>query len=130
MSEKIINGIDVSECVFFRERYTRIGDDVDNDISFENHCMLSECTFNICNCEKINCHFKQLKRLQKENNELKKLKCKFKEYCTCNIEKYRSALEEIRKIVEPIKENTCFGMNCGAVNWILNEIDEVLNDRD
>ena len=71
-SEKvIIDGIDVSECVFFKERYTRIGDDVDNDISFKNHCMLSECTFSIDNCEKINCYYKQLKRLQEENEELK-----------------------------------------------------------
>lgn len=36
---------------------------------------------------------------EKENEELKKLKCKFKEYCTCDIEKYCSVLEEIREIL-------------------------------
>ena len=38
--------------------------------------------------------------------------------------------EKIRDIVKPIKDNTCFGMNCGAVDWILKEINEVLNDGD
>lgn len=141
MNETIINGIDVSECVFFREKYTRIGDDVDNDISFENHCMLSECTFNIENCEKINCHFKQLKRLQKENKELKK-RCEEWALETVKmqgvidgkdfkIDKYKQALEEIREMLKK-----SMSLKSNAYNHFINvekaidKINEVLNDRD
>ena len=63
--EIIIDGVNVAECVYFRDKYTRIGDDVDNDIFFENHCMLSEFPINICDCNKIYCYFKQFQRLKK-----------------------------------------------------------------
>lgn len=84
-----------------------------------------------------------LEKLQKENEELKKLKCKFKEYCTCDIEKYRSALEEIRKqYIHSIfykcdkTEKECPCHNCiilgqlDRVQNIVKIIDEALNDRD
>lgn len=41
-------------------------------------------------------------------------------------QKYKQAelkLEEIKEIVVPIKENTCFGTHCGAIDWILQIIE-------
>lgn len=32
-------------------------------------------------------------------------------------------LKGIKEIVVPIKENTCFGMHCGAIDWILQTIE-------
>ena len=32
-------------------------------------------------------------------------------------------LKGIKEIVVPIKENTCFGMHCGAIDWILQIIE-------
>lgn len=77
--------------------------------------------------------YKQLKRLEfelkvtkadyeaseQENKELKELKCKFKEYCTCDTELYRSALEEIRILATK---------NVSIENFvkIQNKINEVL----
>lgn len=70
----------------------------------------------------LNC---KLKRLQEENEELKKYQYT-QEYLQSEIEKRQKALEEIRTFAKPIKENTCFGMYCGFVDWILETIDEVL----
>lgn len=39
-------------------------------------------------------YYKQLKRLEQENKELKELKCKFKEYCTCDTERLQAENEE------------------------------------
>lgn len=69
-------------------------------MSEEKKMIINEKDFVACNYFEACDYFKQLKRLQEENEELKKLKCKFKEYCTCDIEKYRSALEEIREIAK------------------------------
>jgi FtsZ-binding cell division protein ZapB len=61
--------------------------------------------------------------LQKENEELKKLKCKFKEYCTCDIEKYRSALEEIREIAKySILHNSELNSNYQIILQNINEV--------
>ncbi len=83
-----------------------------------------------------NCYFKQLKRLQEENEELEK---KNKELLnlannggallvaeSTKNKKYKQALEEIReKAQKHIKaEKICFA------NEIIDLIDEVLNDRD
>ena len=57
--------------------------------------------------------------LKAENERLKELKCKFKEYCTCNTEKYVQCLQEIKEIAECVIDNDnslktdhCFG-HCG-----------------
>jgi hypothetical protein len=63
----------------------------------------------------------KFKKLQKENEKLKKLKCEFKEYCTCDTEKYRSALEEIRKAI-----GKKYGM--ADIIKIRTIFNEVLND--
>ena len=36
--------------------------------------------------------------------------------------------KEIREIEEPIKKDSCFGMHCGAIDWILDTINEVLGN--
>lgn len=120
-------------------------------------------TFPKCR-EQSNCYYKQLKRLEQdskqltqwldearrnadfwcdkctsleqENKELKKLRCKFKEYCTCNTENYRSALEEIKTVInqscDKCKYNkdgiTCCIGDCGEgkLKIIENKINEVL----
>lgn len=52
-------------------------------------------------CEEFdNCYFKQLKRKEQECEELKKTSCKFKNYCTCDIEKLLQTLTEIKEIAE------------------------------
>ena len=71
---------------------------------------VSECVFLIngmdcssmdCDCIKCvhnTCYFKQFKRAEQK-------------------------LEKIKNIVVPIKENTCFGQYCGAIDWILKIIE-------
>lgn len=126
MSEEIIiDGVNVTEC----EHYTTMEDcDGIHDLceQIDDYCSI-----------KKNCYYKQLQRLKQENEELKEKINKFQwdnpyyilyENVVTQRDKYKQALEEIRNIVKPIKDNTCFGMNCGAVDWILDEINEVLND--
>ena len=106
MTEPILDGIliNISAC----EHFKGIGDcKITNGLCIDNN----------------NCYFKQLKRLEKENEELKKLKCKFKEYCTCDIEKYRSALEEIREEIGDLHSNTNRLIN---LQKILDRCNEVL----
>lgn len=43
------------------------------------------------------------KKLDAENKKLKKAYCEFKNYCTCNIEKFLKTLAEIKKVTEPYK---------------------------
>lgn len=50
-----------------------------------------------------NCNYKQLKRKEQECEELKKTSCKFKNYCTCDIENLLQTLTEIKEIAEPYK---------------------------
>lgn len=50
---------------------------------------------------------KLMVELKAENERLEKLKCKFKEYCTCNTEKYQQTLQEIKNVVgkrKPFKD--------------------------
>ena len=61
-----------------------------------------------------------IKRLEQENKELKELKCKFKEYCTCDTENYRSALEEIKELAK--NGNAIDGIRLK----IIDKINEVL----
>lgn len=45
--------------------------------------------------------------LKAENERLKELKCKFKEYCTCNTEKYVKCQQEIKKYIAKICKEEC-----------------------
>ena len=88
-----------------------------------------------CNAYEYCILYKSLKnendRLKQENERLKELKCKFKEYCTCDTERYRKALEEIKETVnEPcIGDEDCYTCtaNCPTKD-ILRKIDEVLKE--
>ena len=136
MSETIINGIDVSECEKLGETIDGFTCGLGKRIRFANEIITKH---NLCK-DNPDCYFKQLKRLQEENEKLKENQCcpetceyiateiiRYTNVCEVN-SKYKQALEKIRDIVKPIKDNTCFEMNCGAVDWILNEINEVLKD--
>lgn len=135
MNNNKINGIDVSEwelkgvlipiteCKYFEG----IGD-----------CKESK---GLC-VDNDNCYFKQLKRLEQENKELKN---RFKTlddeefvYEVTEIEynnfkkmnKYKQALEEIKEIANhEIKELTDSAIYGGRYFEIYNKINEVLNDR-
>ena len=109
----IINDIDVSECNFRLER------------NGKQKCECCHATgFGvICDCEKWqNCYFKQLKRLEEENKELKEqyvnfrvalgdikniIKFRFKTaYMTFGLKETRKIIEDIEKIVsEVLNEN-------------------------
>jgi hypothetical protein len=53
----------------------------------------------------------KIAELKAENNRLKELKCKFKEYCTCNTEKYVKCLQEIKGVVTALYMNNWLQMN-------------------
>lgn len=127
--EIIIDGVNVAECGFYHpeiDNYCHIALAFSDDYVDNDHTYL-ECKQN------PNCYFKQLQRLKEKNTELLNIANNGGALLIAEKDKtnnYKQALEEIKEIVKPIKDNTCFGMNCGAVDWILNEINEVLNDRD
>lgn len=87
--EIIIDGVNVAGCEYF-----------DRDSSLNNclaHCIpYPECTcYESCD-EHPNCYYKQLKRLEQENKQMK------------------SALEEIRDMVKQANKDICD--NCGWHN--------------
>lgn len=146
MSKPTINGIDVSK--YFIDVVDEGGSTIDYKILPNTERLLVEKIFE---------QNQQLKRLQEENKELKdrntnlrlnlatydlpeikkvltdwrtgKLDKKFKKLQKEN-EKLKQALEEIKTFAKPIKENTCFGMYCGFVDFVLEQCKEALNDRD
>lgn len=150
-----INGIDVSECEFYFEDNGVIAPDGTPERA--NICTSPEksCENNdSCYCNK-DCYFKQLKRLQEENEKLKENQCcpetcehiateiiRYSNVCEVN-SKYKQALEEIRVFSKnfcgdkcPFYENE-YSEVCNEaclldniVNPILKKINEVLNDRD
>lgn len=118
-----INGIDVSECKYFNKV-----------LNEEPYCNIEEEHLYTCSSDE-NCYFKQLKRLQEENEKLKnRLKTLDEEefvYEVTEIEynnfkkmnKYKQALEEIRSY--------CDEQNLKAdytACFITNRIDEVLSE--
>lgn len=113
--EIIIDGIDVSKCEFYCEEYCNLSNDRNERLPFAEKCT------GYCDC----C-FKQLKRKEQECEELKEKQKELLHDCnSCKFHQYKQAelkLEEIKEIVVPIKENTCFGMHCGVINWILKII--------
>ena len=116
--EIIINDVNVAECEFLR------------------HCVIPDnegCKIDdsLC-CDVGNCYYKQIKRLQEENEELKKYQYT-QEDLQSEIEKRQKALEEIRDIAkEATNSKDCYiYMYAGRMYCepILKKIDEVLNDR-
>jgi hypothetical protein len=138
MSKTIINGIDVGEEIRYCNNCSNLGLDFKTG---KFYCGLSNRKDElpeILSCENFssNCY---IKRLQEENEKLKEyikdLQVRKDKYYLktldyeAKISYLIQTLKEIRDIVKPIKENTCFGMNCGAIDWVLNEINEVLNNE-
>ena len=92
MSEEIItDGVNVAECDAYKDK----------------HCMdktsIMFCNLNICS-NFPNCYYKQLKRMQAENEELKKIIETQNPWHNCNNcnKDYKQALEEIREIASAI----------------------------
>lgn len=65
---------------------------------------------------------KTLKQLQAEIEELKKLKCQYKNYCTCDTEKFLQKLEKIKEIVKRYLTD-CQGFTCEPMQEILQIIE-------
>lgn len=120
MSEIIIDGVDVSGCEFYEEM-RELPDNL-NGGYYIQHCYCGLQGDNYCICNKNpDCYYKQLKRLQAENEELKEatdnlLQVQYALADSCN--KYSKALEEIREILKGNKD--------GDIDEMINKINEVL----
>ena len=102
---------------------------VNKVVNEEPYCDIDEEHLYTCSSDE-NCYFKQLKRLQEENEVLKEqLNIYMSQYEIKIPNKYRQALEIIREITE---ENIidCAGSKCEGMEEIQKLINEVLNDRD
>ena len=100
-----IDGVDVAGCKYLNKV-----------VNEEPYCNIDEEHLYTCSSDE-NCYYKQLKRLEQENKELKEVKEQLKKWNDENLKrqgemqlwidlaeeqrkKYRSALEEIREIEE------------------------------
>ena len=139
MNETIINGIDVSECDYFEKQHIEDMYELDDcNVCIDNFCAL-------CwkECEKHNgCYFKQLQRLKKENNILRKtIKDKNIVGVCEQSTKYKQVLEEIREIIneqnlildKPISQSEfTLGRLCNYEEKyikIIDKVNEVLNEK-
>lgn len=115
--EKIINGIDVSECEKLGETIDGFTCGLGKRIRFANEIITKH---NLCK-DNPDCYFKQLKRLQEENEKLKENQC-----CpeTCEY----IATEINYKVNEIIMKDT--GENIGSikVKWVLGDSEDVENN--
>ena len=153
MTEEIyIDGVNVAGCKFYVKHC--IEDCYDERVDLYKYCQMfgSECT------NEKDCYYKQLKRLEQENEKLRKenrelkvffdnaakkntnLENKMKEYGEQYNElywisdqllkdktKYKTALEEIRKISQyEINELTDSSINGGRYLEIIDKLNEVL----
>lgn len=116
--EIIIDGVNVAECrlrVYNSDLCN--GFKMDNSGFHQGHCK-----------QNPNCYFKQLKRLQAENEELKKIIETQNPWNNCNNcnKDYKQALEEIRGMFK--SGNNCLKCQTKCENKdILKVISEVLN---
>lgn len=122
MNKTIINGIDVSECNIRFNQFEKNICELGNRKLGELHYLCSE---------NPNCYFKQLKRLQKENEELKK---KIESYnCNANCykyketDKYKQALEEIREMLKIAERAKSANKHFEYMDNASNKCNEVLN---
>ena len=128
----IIDGVDVAECEFLiinndKQLCRCIKSDLFGGIEFVENAKNANCKDN------SNCYYKQLKHKKKECKKLKKLSCKFKEYCTCNTEKFLQTLKYIKQIAEQecdyckrFNDDGCYKF-CNY-NKILRKIKEIENE--
>jgi len=142
MDKVIIDGIDVSECIFFQELYEE-----DDNVQIKECCRLY---FTPCNKYHENCYYKQLKRAEQE---IKRVKTQYNCYACGNckgkedyknlekhhiglrkqFDKYYQALEEIRDVLNTCLEfkicEKCFfytRCNKDLEGFVLNKINEVI----
>jgi len=121
--EIIIDGVDVAGCRDYREvEYKEMA----ICMNYYNHLPKppKETEWQYCAGNK-NCYYKQRKRLEQENKELKEENFNWEQINKLQ-EKYKSALEEIREIAEPIYEQL---PDDKVLRQILLKISEVLNDK-
>ena len=125
----IVNGIDVSECVQYKNN---------------GKCRIPHYQQGIkyvsCNCNEWDCEYKQLKRLQEENEGLKeKNKSIAKDYVGVfgDYQKYKQALEEIRELYKnkifclcDKTEENCPCHNCRILGQLdmVDNIDKIINE--
>lgn len=116
----IIHRIDVSKCKFYRPG------------SFPTDCEINPVNAYCESPTSSNCYFKQLARKAEECEELKRKVELMMDCADCKVDKYKQALEEIKKIVEPFC-NACQefepekkGSNCMYCNYgkLLQKISE------
>lgn len=116
--EIIIDGVDVAGCKHYKSE-TCLADYLFTDMAFsEAKCVLSP-----------NCYFKQLKRTEQENKELKTKLDVF----AFTISNYESALEEINITAKQLLKgvsSSCINNTpyLTALSLIENKINGVLND--
>ena len=97
MKEIIIDGVDVAGCKNYISVYTE-----DTDVEINNCCTL---TYTPCQFEKKNCYYKQLKRLEQENAELKQTLQEIKSIVSNIIDSYirpYGDYEQLKKILDLI----------------------------
>ena len=134
--EIIIDGVNVAECYFYYKGECRCElnciDLYKNKTIVELAQRNPEHNYMECKPSE-NCYFKQLKRLQEENEGLKKRQITKNGFiCDCEQNaKYKQALEEIKNIAEL---EVMFGENSKAfyptnIQRILDVINEVLNEQ-
>ena len=126
----MIDGVDVSGCVYLTQE-PQIP-----EIPLAGVCNVCNEQYVARTCQAENCYYKQLKRLQAENERLKEINLQLQ---TIDMEidrnnKYHKALEEIREIMQE-NCNQCFEIDnftkpddCGICEWarVLKVISEVL----
>lgn len=123
--EIIIDGVDVAGCISFDKNngynICCYDDTREEKIPFANFCV-----------ENKDCYYKQLKRLEQENKELKEkyrlscLKCEYKN-TKADVDKYRSALEEIKTEANKFDYwNNNLTDASNVINSILDKINEAL----
>ena len=133
--EIIIDGVDVAGCEYYsKQQLMYIATQPTQKM--KDCCLLSN---SVNFCKNRVCYYKQLKRLEQENKELKENQCHFStcEHIDAEIARYaklsesflnyRSVLEEIREIAKDIIENDVYENSDAKAEKILNKINEVLN---
>ena len=87
------------ECEELRKKLIKCDDNIIVDCEYSKKDL---CSFIHRKKEVINGLQQQLDQLKAENKELKKISCKFKDYCTCDTEKLKQTLTEIKVLSENV----------------------------